>query len=140
MVVTNVTTMNGFRKESYNTSTNHLDPTKGPGSNTTIITTARAVAHEFDTTPKPTAKKMESRGYPFIYAKPGEGGWLAKYIEAKVELYKDGGKGGEKQHLIDYTNNLLKQAAIRSRRPTDSSAADTDSSASSSGGGSSSSD
>ena len=29
MVVTNVTTMNGFRKESYNTSTNHLDPNNG---------------------------------------------------------------------------------------------------------------
>ena len=124
-VVTGVKTFCYFRKESYNISTNHHDPSKGPGSNTTIITTALASDHNIDTTPPASAKDMESRAYEFIYAKPGKGGWEPQYIRDKIALYADGGKGGDKQDLIDYTAEQLRLAAVRSARSSASHAATT---------------
>ena len=64
-----------------------------------MIKTSKPGDPTIDTTPKATEDQLASKAYPYTVAVPG---LPFKYVMAKVELYKMGGKGDIRTHLGQY--------------------------------------
>ena len=93
-----------FRREAWSRADDQFDLEKGKGSKLHVIRTYDAKDLNFETTPRWLNDQGDEVN---VWSLKGtkQGGWAQNYIEAKIELYADGKKGGDHGDLLQYAKD-----------------------------------